>query len=45
MRSKINKNLSSSFAFDDLGSLRVGEKLIEAKLNEQNKIQRFFRTL
>ncbi len=40
-----NKNLTSSFAFDDLGSLRMGEKQIEAKLNEQKKMERFYRTL
>jgi|LauGreDrversion4_2_1035121.scaffolds.fasta_scaffold752287_1 hypothetical protein len=41
----VNKNLTSSFAFDDLGSLRVGEKHIEAKFNEENKMLRFYRTL
>jgi hypothetical protein len=36
---------SSSFAFDDMGDLRIGEKEIIGKLNEHKKMKRFFDSL
>jgi hypothetical protein len=44
LRQKYQTN-SSGFAFDNLGSFKISEKQIEARVKEQKKIRLFHKAL